>query len=128
MSISRREDHYGVLSEVLVIDKSSGGSYTVRNEDFLRRGGNRRQVLCTPGRSSWQAMRYTGEYQIRRSREGEVEIELTLAGMRDAEPGETVTLRRTGLGLAGTYRLSEVEQSGSESRGAVTVLRLRERV
>ena len=73
-------------------------------------------------------MRYTGEYQIRRSREGEVEIELTLPGIRDAEPGETVTLRRTGLGLAGTYRLSEVEQSGSESRGAVTVLRLRERV
>ena len=128
LSISRREDHYGVLSEVLVIDKSSGGSYTVRNEDFLRRGGKRRQVLCTPGRSSWQAMRYTGEYQIRRSREGEVEIELTLPGIRDAEPGETVALRRTGLGLAGTYRLSEVEQSGSESRGAVTVLRLRERV
>ena len=73
-------------------------------------------------------MRYTGEYQIRRSREAEVEIELTLPGVREAEPGEIVELRRTGLGLSGTYRLSEVEIRGSESRGAITALRLRERM
>ena len=128
LSLRRREDHYGVLSEVLVLDKSAGSQYIVRNEDFLRRGGSRRQVVCTPGRSTWQAMRYTGEYQIRRSREAEVEIELTLPGVREAEPGEIVELRRTGLGLSGTYRLSEVEILGSESQGAITALRLRERM
>ena len=128
LSLRRREDHYGVLSEVLVLDKSAGSQYIVRNEDFLRRGGSRRQVVCTPGRSTWQAMRYTGEYQIARSREAEVELELTLPGSREAEPGETVELRRTGLGLSGTYRLSEVEILGSESQGALTVLRLRERM
>ena len=32
------------------------------------------------------------------------------------------------LGLSGTYRLSEVEILGSESQGALTVLRLRERM
>ena len=128
LSLRRREDHYGVLSEVLVLDKSAGSQYIVRNEDFLRRGGSRRQVVCTPGRSTWQAMRYTGEYQIARSREAEVELELTLPGIREAEPGETVELRRTGLGLSGTYRLSEVEILGSESQGALTVLRLRERM
>ena len=128
LSLRRREDHYGVLSEVLVLDKRAGSSYTARNEEFLRRGGRRRQVLCTPGRSTWQAMRYTGDYQLRRSREGEVELELTLPGVRDAEPGEIVELRRTGLGLAGTYRLAEIEQSGSAEQGAVTVLRLRERM
>ena len=111
-----------------MLDKSAGSQYIVRNEDFLRRGGSRRQVVCTPGRSTWQAMRYTGEYQIARSREAEVEIELTLPGVREAEPGEIVELRRTGLGLGGTYRLAEVEVAGSESQGAVTVLRLRERM
>ena len=129
LSLRRREDHYGVLSEVLVLDKrTGGGSCTVRNEDFLRRGGQRRRVVYPPGKSGWQAMRYTGEYQIRRSREAEVEIELTLPGVREAEPGEIVELRRTGLGLGGIYRLSEVEILGSESQGAVTVLRLRERM
>ena len=128
LRLRRREDHYGVLTEVLVVDKNAGSQYIVRNEDFLRRGGSRRQVLCTPGRSSWQAMRYTGEYQIARSREAEVEMELTLPGFRQAEPGEIVELRRTGLGLSGTYRLAEVENVGSESQGAVTVLRLRERM
>ena len=58
----------------------------------------------------------------------EVELELTLPGIREAEPGETVELRRMGLGLSGTYRLSEVEILGSESQGALTVLRLRERM
>ena len=128
LRLRRREDHYGVLTEVLVVDKNAGSQYIVRNEDLIRRGGSRRQVLCTPGRSSWQAMRYTGEYQIARSREAEVEMELTLPGFRQAEPGEIVELRRTGLGLSGTYRLAEVENVGSESQGAVTVLRLRERM
>ena len=57
-----------------------------------------------------------------------MELELTLPGIREAEPGETVELRRTGLGLSATYRLSEVEILGSESQGALTVLRLRERM
>ena len=57
-----------------------------------------------------------------------MEIELTLPGVREAEPGEIVELRRTGLGLGGIYRLAEVEVAGSESQGAVTVLRLRERM
>ena len=128
LSLRRRENHYGVLSEVLVLDKrAGGGSYTVRNEDFLRRGGQRRRVVYPPGKSGWQAMRYTGEYQIRRSREGEVEIEVTLPGIRETEPGESVELRRTGLGLSGRYRLAEVEQRGSV-RGTETVLRLRERM
>ena len=43
-------------------------------------------------------------------------------------PGEIVELRRTGLGLSGTYRLSEVEILGSESQGTITALRLRERM
>lgn len=34
-----------------------------------------------PGQSTWAAMRYTGEYQIRQSREEELTIELGLAGV-----------------------------------------------
>lgn len=126
--LSKRENHYGVLSEVLVIDKTRGVSHTVKNEDYLRRGGQRRRVLYTPGQSTWAAMRYTGEYQIRESRKNEVELELELVGTLDAEPGSTVELHRSDCGLQGIYRLAEAEQRGSASEGAVTVLRLKERV
>ena len=47
---------------------------------MLDRGGQCRRVVYTPGQSTWAAMRYTGEYQIRRSREEELTIELGLAG------------------------------------------------
>ena len=64
-----REDHYGVLTEVLVIYKTRNAIYSVKNEDMTARGGQCRRVVYTPGQSTWAAMRYTGEYQIDRSRE-----------------------------------------------------------
>lgn len=81
LSCTLREDHYGVLTEVLVIDKTRNVSYSVQNRDMLDRGGQCRRVVYTPGQSTWAAMRYTGEYQIRRSREEELTIELGLAGV-----------------------------------------------
>lgn len=81
LSCTLREDHYGVLTEVLVIDKTRNVSYSVQNRDMLDRGGQCRRVVYTPGQSTWAAMRYTGEYQIRQSREEELTIELGLAGV-----------------------------------------------
>lgn len=64
LSCTLRDDRYGVLTEVLVIDKTRSTSYTVRNQEMIDRGGQCRRVLYTPGQSTWAAMRYTGEYQI----------------------------------------------------------------
>ena len=75
-----------MLTEVLVIDKTRNVSYSVQNRDMLDRGGQCRRVVYTPGQSTWAAMRYTGEYQIRRSREEELTIELGLAGCFPAFP------------------------------------------
>jgi hypothetical protein len=126
LALRKRENHYGVLSEVLVIDKTRNVSYSVQNRDFSDRGGQCRRVLYTPGQSTWAAMRYTGEYQIARSREDEVCIEVTLPGTADAEPGDTAVLRRSDCGLAGTYRVSAAEFSLSES-GETTTLTLKEK-
>ena len=124
LSVVKRENHYGVLSEALVVDKSRGVSYAVENADFLRRGGRCRRVICTPGQSTWAAMRYTGEYQIARSREDETTLRVTLAGTQEAEPGDAVTLKLPEQGLSGTYCLRETAYRCG-SGGETTELTLR---
>lgn len=126
LSLTKRENHYGVLSEVLVIDKTRNQMYSVKNEDFISRGGQCRRVMYTPGQSTWAAMRYTGEYQIAASKEGETTVELELAGGFLAYPGDTVTLRLERLGLRGTYRVAEAETC-ADGNGQTCTLTLTER-
>lgn len=126
LRLTKRENHYGVLSEVLVIDKKRNVSYSVKNEDFIRRCGQCRRVLYTPGQSTWAAMRYTGEYQIARSREDEVVVTAVLPGMAEADPGDTAELSLDGCGLYGSYRVAAVEHTLSAG-GETTTLTLKER-
>lgn len=128
LSCTVREDHYGVLTEVLVIDKTRNSSYSVRNQDMADRGGQCRRVVYTPGQSTWAAMRYTGEYQIQRSREEEWSAQVRLPGAFQAFPGDMVRLELDRLGLAGEYRVAEAENSASESTGEIMTLTLKERM
>ena len=123
-----REDHYGVLTEALVIDKRQNVSYSVKNPEMIAKGGQCRRVVYTPGQSTWAAMRYTGEYQIRQSREEELTIELGLAGCFPAFPGDTVRLELEAMGLSGEYRVAEAENTASPETGGVCTLILRERI
>ena len=128
LSCTLREDHYGVLTEVLVIDKTRNVSYNVRNPDMIARGGQCRRVVYTPGQSTWAAMRYTGEYQIRRSREEETSIEIKLPGTFLAFPGDSVRLDLNTMGLSGTYRVAETENTASPRTGETITMTLRERM
>ena len=128
LSCTVREDHYGVLTEVLVIDKTRSTSYSVRNQDMINRGGQCRRVVYTPGQSTWAAMRYTGEYQIARSREEEWSATLCLPGAFEAFPGDVVHLELSRLGLVGEYRVAEVENAASASSGQTMTLTLKERM
>ena len=128
LACSLREDHYGVLTEVLVIDKTRNTAYSVRNQDMLDRGGQCRRVVYTPGQSTWAAMRYTGEYQIQQSKKGERTVELALPGSFLAFPGDTAELDLEYLGLRGTFRVAEAENTFSRENGAQVTLTLEERV
>lgn len=128
LSCVLREDHYGVLTEVLVIDKTRNASYSVRNQDMLDRGGQCRRVVYTPGQSTWAAMRYTGEYQIRQSKKGERTVEMTLPGSFLAFPGDIAEVDLEKLGLRGTFRVAEAENTFSRKNGATVTLTLEERV
>ena len=128
LSCTLRDDRYGVLTEVLVIDKTRNVSYSVKNQDMIDRGGQCRRVVYTPGQSTWAAMRYTGEYQIQRSREEELAVEVELAGCFLAFPGDVVRLRLEALGIDGEYRVAEAENRASPETGEVSTLTLRERI
>ena len=128
LSCTLREDHYGVLTEVLVIDKTRNVSYSVKNQDMIARGGQCRRVVYTPGQSTWAAMRYTGEYQIGQSRAEELAIQVKLPGCFLAFPGDVVRLELEVMGLAGEYRVAEAENEASPENGETITLTLKERM
>ena len=127
LSCTLRDDRYGVLTEVLVIDKTRNTSYTVQNQAMLARGGQCRRVLYTPGQSTWAAMRYTGEYQIARSEENAFSVTVEIPGNFLAFPGDIIQLNLKKVGVSGVYRVAEAENDFSSSGGATQTLTLKER-
>ena len=126
LSCTLREDHYGVLTEVLVIDKTRNTSYTVYNQDMIDRGGQCRRVLYTPGQSTWAAMRYTGEYQIAKSRKGERTVTIRLPGNFLAFPGERVLVQLERMGISGEFRVTEADNLFSVKDGSTVTVTLEE--
>jgi len=125
LSCTLREDHYGVLTEALVIDKTQNRDFSVKNQEMMDKGGQCRRVIYTPGQSTWAAMRYTGEYQIRRSKEDAWTAEVTLPGNFLAFPGDRVALSLERMGLNGTFRVAEAENRFDGRNGAAATLTLK---
>jgi len=105
LSAEFTDDRYGVISQMLV-KQTRGGSKVIENAAFTARGGSARQVLSIPRTLGYDALRYTGEYQIRRSKEGSVTCVLTLPELFAAFAGDTVRLDKSPVGLTGTFRVS----------------------
>lgn len=126
LSCTLRDDRYGVLTEVLVIDKTRSTSYTVRNQEMIDRGGQCRRVLYTPGQSTWAAMRYTGEYQIAKSRKGERTVTIRLPGNFLAFPGERVLVQLERMGISGEFRVTEADNLFSVKDGSTVTVTLEE--
>ena len=125
LACTLREDHYGVLTEALVIDKTRNQDFSVKNQEMIRKGGQCRRVVYTPGQSTWAAMRYTGEYQIQRSQEDAWTAEVTLPGSFLAFPGDRAALSLERMGLSGTFRVAEAENRFDRRNGASVTLTLK---
>ena len=93
---------------------------------MIRKGGQCRRVVYTPGKSTWAAMRYTGEYQIQQSRQDEKTVTVSLPGSFGAFPGDWAELRLSKLGLEGFFRVAEAENRFSAREGAVMTWTLKE--
>ena len=106
---------YGVIAEALVVDKKAGVRRSVKNAAFCARGGTSRRVFYVPAKSGAQAMRCTGEYQIRKSKEGAETLRVTIAGKFSAAPGDTAVVSGTKLGVSGRFRVIECTRRFGES-------------
>ena len=124
LSLRKREQRYGVISEMLIQDKVQGVRHAVVNEDFAAQGGQRRHILYMP-RSTADQRRYTGEYQIAQSELERLEIQVELPLAFAAWPGDRVSLSLSRLGLAGTYDVvsarSRMDGSGERTEMTLSV-------
>ena len=118
-----QDRRYGVIAEALVVNRKTGARQSVRNEAFCARGGTSRRVFYVPARSGTQTMRYTGEYQIKKSKEGAETLRVSLAGRFDAAPGDTAEVKETKLGVTGRFRVIELTRRLNE-RGEASELTL----
>ena len=98
-----RHRRYGLISEVLVKNKSLGTVNKVENKAFIQRGGKCRRVVNVPRNTRYDAMRATGEYQIACSQEDEILISLTVPKLFAAFPGDIVEFSNSVLGVSGGY-------------------------
>lgn len=122
LSLHKREQRYGVISEVLIQDKVQGVSHPVVNQEFVKTGGQRRHVLYMP-RSTAEDRRYTGEYQIEQSALDQLEIDLELPYPFAAMPGDRVGLALGRLDLSGQYEVvrSRCRMDGDGERTELTI-------
>ncbi len=124
LSLRKREQRYGVISEVLIQDKVQGISHRVPNQKFIAQGGQRRHVLYMP-RSTAASRRHTGEYQIAQSALEQLEIELELPFAFAAFPGDRVDLQLSRLNLSGRYETvrsrSRLDAGGERSEVTLSV-------
>lgn len=102
-----RDDRYGVITEVLVKKTRSGTVSTVTNDSLIARGGSARRVVNVPRYTDYDAVRYTGEYQIRQSLADSVIYTMTLPVVFAAFAGDTVWLNHSPIGLTGKFRVSQ---------------------
>lgn len=116
-----RDKRFGVESEVLVQDRGSLTPQRVVNGEFLAQGGLRRKVYTMPGRSAYQAMRYSGRFQLDRSAEERYRVELTVPGSYFCEPGDRVEVKLTRPALRGSWTALETEAALDETGCRVKV-------
>lgn len=124
-ALNWRSRRYGVLSQILVRDRWSGRVETIQNADFLAAGGRARRVVTMPERSGYQAMRYSGQFQLDKSRSQLTRLEVTVDQPFCAWPGDLVQIQRTGWDWNGRYRAAQVAV-GMDSGGCWSRLELAE--
>ena len=118
--IAARERRYGVLSEIWVRDRTRQAIEKVDNTEFKSNGG---RVMTMPGRSSFKAMRYSGQFQLDKSAATLRRLEVTVPIPFYGKPGDLLRLQKKGFGKNGSYRVVEVRVL-SDEQGARTVLEL----
>ena len=122
-ALTCRDRRYGVLSQVVVRDRYQDWTETVDTPSFQALGGQRRQVITMPGKGQYQAMRYSGQFQLEQSAAEQLRLEVEVPKLFFAKPGDLVQLAQPDWGRNGQYRVAQA-QVGQDEQGAWTRLEL----
>lgn len=116
--MTARDRRYGTLSEIWVRDRTRQAVEKVVNEEFRARGGACRRVMTMPGRSGYQAMRHSGQFQLARSAAELARMEAVIPILFYGKPGDLVRVERSDWDRNGSWRVVEarVEADGDGGR------------
>lgn len=116
-----RVRRYGVLSQIWVRDRTRTAVEQVENQAFLARKIQRRQVMTMPGKSNYQAMRYSGDFQLRQSEKEYQRLIVKVPELFCAWPGDLLRLERPGWDCCGVWRVLEARVAANALGGGTTL-------
>ena len=115
-----RYARYGVLSNVRVVNRVTLAAQDVMDKDFRKKGGCASRVLTVPRKTGFQTMRYTGRFQLEKSKSRMKTISLTIGAPFVAFPGELLRVNLTDWQANGLWRVTEavveLDQEGYKTR------------
>lgn len=123
ISAEARTCWYGVISEQVSVDRSSGRQTAEQNAEFLKAGGFARRVTARGGESV-HASEKTAAQRVAEAAEGWKTLTVTLPGSFLAEVGQLADVALQNLGVSGQFRVTDVT-SRLDSGGARCTIGLR---
>lgn len=116
-------ERYGIISDIRVLNRVTGASYTINNDSFKAIGGASHRELTVPKNTGADAARYTAQYQIAESARGKKTVKLELTRQFACFPGDRVALTATKLGVSGTFKVVS-SHCWADSMSAGTIVSL----
>ncbi len=115
ISLKHIDRRYGIISTLLVKNRSTGAKYGVKNQPFIDRGGSCHRIITVPKTTGAEAMRYTATYQIKQSAKGKFTVTFVLPQQFPMLPGDEVRIESSILGLKGSFAVARVRAFASSS-------------
>lgn len=119
------ERRYGVVSSVVVRHTADCSRETVHDAQGESRGLRCSRVITVPRTPGYDAVRFTGRYQIEESKKDSVICTLTLPQPFAAFPGDSVKLNVPEAGCAGSNWLVTETESWADGDGCGTRVTMR---
>ena len=98
---------YGVISEIVENDRSTGRQRVVRDEAFAAEGGRCRRVMSVYSKTAHRAAARPAEQVLALSGAARRQLTLTLAGRHGAMPGDLIEVALPQLGVTGRFVTAE---------------------
>ena len=107
ISAEARTCWYGVLTEQVTVDRSSGRQTVEQNAEFIKAGGFARRVTARGGELV-HASEKTAAQRVAESAESWKTLSVTLPGNFLAEVGQLADVQLQNLGVSGRFRVTDV--------------------